>query len=628
MRINFSTLLPFLLFHVFKGSSAQTVHDVVTYTTKSREKLECSFSSSIKQWTDQRDDGKAINLFLYDVSKGLPQKQTNDSKYNNFNYSIEGTNGFNLVINNVDRGDGGRYLCNPIVTSDSVTFDVTVEVLPKSVSIHCTEINVCMPSAEKKADPKINCVCTATGLSSSVLEIEWEGVGIFTASPTSIMNSTSGSFIIRSNITLPPPNGTATVSCSLSGYRSEIPKRLRSYTYTFSPPVCNLVHYCPSDGTNASLICSCSKGSPKVNAYTFYDSQKSPIGTQRSNSKSVQVETNKVEMFYCSGCNGVLHNRIEGHEFNCKQGQGSAWWIFIVILPVVVVAAIICFVVKKHLCSKGKGVGSKRKQDGKSGIKPDISTSGDPATKDKDKGIKPDVSTSGDPATKDKDKEEEKKPLLNDQAPKNDKDDKGKKEPDNDVPQRDTPKKKGAKKDPSKNLEPKAEAPKAEAPKTEVSKKEGEDRGKKEPDNDVPQRDTPKKKGAKKDPSKNLEPKAEAPKAEAPKTEVSKKEGEDRLEAGGSEVDPEGYRTNKQSNRNNPKRGAENEVKSSQKNGSNEQAAPSSTERSQGDGQDNDAQGIEEATNRNDDGSKSNSKEQAYPQHSSSLYHSALAGIN
>lgn len=87
------------------------------------------------------------------------------------------------------------------------------------------------------------------------------------------------------------------------------------------PPVCNLVHYCPSDGTDASLICNCSKASPKVNLYSFYNSQKLLIGTQRSSSKSVQVETNKKEMFYCSGCNGVSHNQIVGHEFNCKQGK-------------------------------------------------------------------------------------------------------------------------------------------------------------------------------------------------------------------------------------------------------------------------------------------------------------------
>lgn len=499
MRINFSTLLPFLLFYVFKGSSAQTPRDVVTYTTKSVETLECSFTSTIVLWTEQQDDGNIVNLFSYDVTGGLAQKQTNDSKYDNFDYSIEGTNGFNLVISNVDKDDGGRYRCNPI-TPRVVTFDVTVEVLPESLSIHCTEINACMPSAEKKADPKINCVCTATGLSSSVLEIEWEGVETFTASPTSIMNSTSGSFSIKSNITLPPPNGTASVSCSLSRYRSEIPKSLRRYTYTFLPPVCNLMHGCSSDGTSASLICSCSKGSPKVNAFSFYDSQKSPIGTQRSNSKSVQVETNKIEMFYCSGCNGVSHNQIEVHEFNCKQGQGSAApWIVIIIggfLLLLVVAAIICFVVKKHWCSKGKGVGPKGKQDG--------------------------------------DKEEE-HPLH---------------------------------------------------------------------DND--------------------------PRSEDPK-----------LGADGSEVDPEGYRTNKQINQNNPKRGAGNEVKSSQKNGSNEQAAPSSTERSQGDGQDNDAQGIEEATNSagqinegqessvdlNADGSKSNSKQPAYSQ-SNEVFQLAIAGIN
>ncbi|KAJ8018125.1 hypothetical protein HOLleu_44059 [Holothuria leucospilota] len=320
MRINFSTLLPFL-FYVFKGTSAQTPRDVVTYTTKTVEKLECSFTSTvIVQWIEQKDDGN-INLFLYDVRDGLVQKQTNDSKYDNFHYSIEGTNGFNLVINNVDKGDGGHYLCIRI-TSPAVSFDVNVEVLPESINIHCTEISACLPSAEKEADPQINCLCAATGLRSSGLEIEWDGVDTFTASDTTrVKNPTSGSFIIRSNITLPSPNGTASVSCSLTGYRSQIPKRLRSYTYTFSPPVCNLVHYCPSDGTNASLICSCSRGSPKVNAYSFYDSQKSPIGTQRSSSKSVQVEANKIEMFFCSGCNGVSDNQIVGLEFNCKQGK-------------------------------------------------------------------------------------------------------------------------------------------------------------------------------------------------------------------------------------------------------------------------------------------------------------------
>ncbi|KAJ8019086.1 hypothetical protein HOLleu_42549 [Holothuria leucospilota] len=460
MEIKFRTFLPILIFYFLEYSLVQAVENVVTYTAKSREVLECSFTTSVVQWNELRDDGSAIALFSYDVSNAQAINLTSDRKYDNFDYSVEetnGFNGFNLVITNIDKHDGGRYQCSPFSATPQI-FSVTVEVLPHFISINCTELNVCTSSAERETAAQIACVCMATGLNSKTLELEWEAIGVLTTSNTTrVMDPTSGTVSIRSETTLLPPNETSSVSCSLTGYESQIPERLRSYTYSFSPPVCNLVHDCTSDGMDAVLTCNCSDGSPKISAYSFYNSQMSPIGTQFYSSSTLKVETDGKVTFYCSGCNGVMHDQIVGYEFNCKQAgyplnvvtlceslvksfclasvvdteldkdaaaaddkilkNGSAApWIVIIIggfLLVLVVAAIICCIVKKHWCSKGKGVGSKRKQDGDrwdaehplyDNTAAQDQKLHDPRSKDP-KAIKPDVSTSGCPATKDKDKQ-------------------------------------------------------------------------------------------------------------------------------------------------------------------------------------------------------------------------------
>ncbi|KAJ8034711.1 hypothetical protein HOLleu_21668 [Holothuria leucospilota] len=374
MGINVRILLPFLIFYDIEVSSAQTVRDVVTYTTKPVEEFRCHFNTSVAvQWTENQDGGGTIVLFTYVSATGKANKEATDEKYNNFDYLIDQeSNSFNLLISNVDKDDGGRYLCNPI-SEPTVTFDVNVEVIPASISINCTASNTCTSFAEREVAAQIVCVCMATGISSEMLKIKWEGVDAPTTNnSSSVTDLTSGT--ISSETTLPAQHATSSISCLLTGYKSQIPEGLISYTYRFSPPVCNLVHECPSDSTSAVLTCNCSDGSPKISAYSFYNNQMSPIGTQFYSSSTLKVETDGKDTFYCSGCNGVMHDQFAEHAFNCQQEtevdkdadtddkilkNGSApWWIFIVILLFIGGGAIIIFVVVKK----------KKKRPSKSGV--------------------------------------------------------------------------------------------------------------------------------------------------------------------------------------------------------------------------------------------------------------------
>lgn len=203
MGINVRILLPFLIFYDIEVSSAQTVRDIVTYTTKPVEEFGCHFNTSVAvQWIENQDGGGTIVLFTYVSATGKANKEATDEKYNNFDYLIDQeSNSFNLLISNVDKDDGGRYLCNPI-SEPTVTFDVNVEVIPASISINCTASNTCTSFAEREVAAQIVCVCMATGLSSEMLKIKWEGVDAPTTNnSSSVTDLTSGT--ISSETTLP-----------------------------------------------------------------------------------------------------------------------------------------------------------------------------------------------------------------------------------------------------------------------------------------------------------------------------------------------------------------------------------------------------------------------------------------
>ncbi|PIK53054.1 hypothetical protein BSL78_10068 [Apostichopus japonicus] len=194
----------------FLEVSCQTVN---TYTTKDVESLPCTITGQTLTviWADTAVENQ-IAVLTY--QKGNPPviNISTEAKYTNFNYALTPTS-FNLVIENVEDGDGGVYNCAAFGLTP-VEFDVTVEVLVKPTvqyeSQDVVELDVIVGT-------QYNLTCSATRARSvSDLSLMWDPSLVETTPLVITSNDDYKHYSITSTYTA--VRGVSSITCQLTGY--------------------------------------------------------------------------------------------------------------------------------------------------------------------------------------------------------------------------------------------------------------------------------------------------------------------------------------------------------------------------------------------------------------------------
>ncbi|PIK62501.1 hypothetical protein BSL78_00598 [Apostichopus japonicus] len=138
-------------------------------------------------------------------------KSTED-KYKNFKHDLTPTS-FDLVIEDVEDGDGGVYSC-AVFGNPPVEFDVTVEVLAKPTvqyeSQDVVELDVIVGT-------QYNLTCSATRARSvSDLSLMWDPSLV---EPTPLSSTPNGDYMDYSiTSTYTAVKGDSSITCQLTGY--------------------------------------------------------------------------------------------------------------------------------------------------------------------------------------------------------------------------------------------------------------------------------------------------------------------------------------------------------------------------------------------------------------------------